>query len=83
MENRRIPCDEVPGGCILTCCAHANDCKCLELVLLSTCYTRFLGSGDVSTNLVEIEGGSFGCVPFGGVVDEKGVMVMDVQEDVI
>jgi hypothetical protein len=42
-----------------------------------------LGSGDVSTNLVEIEGGSFGCVPFGGVVDEKGVMVMDVQEDVI
>jgi hypothetical protein len=42
MENRRIPCDEVPGGCILTCCAHANGYRCLELVLLSTCYTRFL-----------------------------------------
>jgi hypothetical protein len=36
----------------------------------------------VSIDLVEVGGGSVGCVPFDGVVDEKGVMVKDVQDDI-
>jgi hypothetical protein len=39
--------------------------------------------GDVSTSLVKIRGDSVGCVPFGGVVDQKGEMVTDIQDDVI
>ena len=40
-------------------------------------------SSRLSISFVGVGGGSAGCVPFGGVVDENDMIVTDVQNDVI